>query len=261
MKENHKDIAELLENRLDFIVSNIAKEYGIESYSTNPDFLEKRLYPWHEFGLITHTKKVRSVFLNELDSILKDWDYTNINQVLNKKIDGIKKKDLIEISIPLHDLGKIIVFGSNEKDRGHEKLSVYLINQNPLKEMLYSFGLTDNQIKYISRCVETHDVIGKEIRDELKHAGKLNSVDINNNDSRDLCRLVSNRYSDVKHEIGVYFLCDSLGKTDVITNSQNEEEISKILERKGLREELKSAVMQLPTNMKLAEVYFRFSEY
>lgn len=254
-KEKLRKIPQAIEDELSDIIIPIAKEYNIPAYVENPDFLEERLYSWHQFGLLAHTKKVRNIFLKESQEILYKWSVNDrIKQVLSEEIEGIEKKLLLEISIPFHDLGKIIALGEEETDRDHEKLSVYLVNQEFLKGKLYSSGLADAHIKYISRCIETHDVIGKEIRDVLKHQGKLNPEGLSQNYAVNLCTEVSNKYPDINFEIGVYFLCDSLGKTDIRLD-ESENELEKILSKRQLPPQLKKAVLQLPVNLKLAEIY------
>ena len=95
---------EFLDEELPGIIRKIAIAYNIQPFINDPDFLEERLKKWHQFGVLSHTKKVRQVFLSELDNFLKQWDiFEEIQKNLNEEIDGTKKQKLFEMSSPLHD--------------------------------------------------------------------------------------------------------------------------------------------------------------
>ncbi len=256
-------LADTLELELPEIITKIAIQYKIQPFIDNPDFFEKRLEKWHQFGLLSHTRKVRQVFLNELSSLLRIWNiYEKAESVLFQEIDGTKKKILLELSIILHDLGKIVVYGDTRTNREHEAASVQLIYQDFLDKKLTSLGLTAKQIEYIAKCIETHDVLGKQLRDELKHKDSLKLSFLSKPEVIEMCRALAEKYPDLKVEIGIYFLCDSLGKTDIRIAVSTDEELQQqelkiisTLSQRNLSPELKHAVMQLPSNLKLAQVY------
>ncbi len=258
-------VAEILEEELPTIIKKISEEHGIKPYIENPDFLEERLEKWHQFGLLTHTKKVRKAFLCDLEPLLKNWGiYEKIRIPLEEKIENIKKKDLFEMSIPLHDLGKIISYLDKRKNRNHEALSRDLIYEDFLKNKLKSFGLCRNHLNQIANYILFHDVIGKEIRDELNREGKLSLEYISRGYVNDLCEKVSARYANIKSELGIFFLCDSLGKTDIKINANTDKEIMRqeleiieTLKKEGLPSKLKYAVIQSPLTIKLAEIYLQ----
>jgi hypothetical protein len=248
-------LTKTLEKQLPDLIREIAKTYNIPEYYANPDFLQPRLKPWHQFGLLTHTQKVREAYLTELPQILRDWNiYDPIYSQLSKKIGDSKKQLLLDTSIFFHDFGKILVSQSNVTDRDHETHSAYLLDHF-LKKRLTYLDLSKEQWAYLCRIVATHGVIGKEIRDVLKHKGKLNLDSLSEEYACNLCKNISNEYPDVKFEIGIYFLCDSLGKTDI--RSDDETAIRSILSQKKLPPELKNAVLQLPLNLKLSENYLK----
>lgn len=264
-KEKIANIAKILENELPEIIKKIAVDYNIPVFIDNPDFLEKRLQKWHQFGLISHTKKVRSIFLHELEDYLKNWGvYEKVENVLNEKINKIKKKRLLEISIPLHDLGKIILYKDKRTNRKHEIASRDLLYQNFLNDKLNSMGLLNEHIDYIANYIKNHDALGKEIRDELKHNNKLNLKYLSGNEINSAYKNLADKYSNIKIEIGIFSLCDSIGKTNISINADTDSEIMRqeskiiqILKQKGLPSELKHAIMQLPLNVKLAETYLK----
>lgn len=264
MNNRIEELPEKLEKGLSHLIRDIAKEHNISKYVQDQDFLEKRLHSWHQFGLLTHTKKVREVFLNELDSLLQDWKvYGSVKKELNRKVHGVKKSKLLEISMPLHDLGKILCYGDSRTNREHEKLSGFLMETSRISDLLDQSGLSSIHRSYIREYVETHDLIGKRIRDELKHEGKLRLDFLSNNEVKEKCRRLGDEQENIKFELGVYFLCDLLGKTDIRIEANNDAElvskenwIEKTLSDRNLYPELKKAVLQLPVNIGLAKEYF-----
>lgn len=258
-----KEIPQILEDELPEIIKEIARQYSIKEYIENSDFLETRLKKWHQFGLLSHSKRVRKVFLKEWEDFLKKQEYSSkIIKKLSKNVDGISKKDLLEISIPLHDLGKIMVLGNQSFNREHEIHSEKLLYKKFLYGKLKSFGLSDPHLEYISKYVRNHDVVGKDIRDELKKEERLNLESISKKEVVKKCKKVYLKYPEIKTELGIYYFCDSFGKTDILINAQTDKDISKqerdiekILKEKNLPQNLKYAVMQLPINIKLAKTY------
>lgn len=244
---------DILESKLGDIITRIGREYCIGAFVNNPDFLEERLIKWHQFGLLSHTKRVRNIFLNELKDYLDLWRLDNIRKYLKTKIDGCERRILLEISILLHDLGKIALTGDNRVHRNHEKESESIILKlGELKE------LSEKQLGYIIKCVNSHDIIGKEVRDYLISKNKFNFEFLNSNKMKNILGPIIKKNSDVKVEMGIFYLCDSLGKTDIIVNvDTNEEKVIEILKKKKLPLELKNGVMQLPLNVKLAEIYLK----
>src|SRR3989344_5611216 len=90
-------IPKILEEELPKIINKIAKEHNISPYINNPDFLEERLCSWHQFGLLTHTQKVRSAFSSEINEILKKWRlYNKVENYLSRDVEGIERKNLFE---------------------------------------------------------------------------------------------------------------------------------------------------------------------
>jgi len=108
-----------------------------ENFLQNPDDPKEHNLFWHQFGIITHTMKFRQFFHNEVWEYLHEWQVDkSIIEILSEKIDGKAKIELLEISIPLHDLGK---FARGFKDKNgklkpnyteHEAKSEKLIREN-----------------------------------------------------------------------------------------------------------------------------------
>ena len=186
----------LLEFELSNIIRKIGSENGIESFVNNPDFLEKRLVKWHQFGLLSHTKRVRNIFLNELSDYLKLWELSNINEYLDIKINGCEKRKLVEISILLHDLGKIVLVEDKSVHRNHEKESESIILK--LKELK---NLSREQLDYVIRCVNGHDIIGKEIRDFLVSKDKFNFKFLSSSGIKNVIGSIIKKNPDIKGNI------------------------------------------------------------
>ena len=260
-----EDIAQNLEKDLPNIITKIAYENNSFEYLKNPDFLEKRLLAWHQFGLLSHTKKVREIYKQEMPAIIKKWGlFDYIQSVLSDPIHGINKGTLFEISIPLHDLGKIVCKDDKSVNRKHEESSAQLIFRPYIKKRLYAEGLKKEHIAYIFKCVLNHDALGKELRDKLKHERKLSLDYLKKENITPACIKLAIKYNEIKTEMGIFFLCDLLGKTDLRIEAISEEgiskqetEIEKVLIKRNLPLQLKSAVLQLPANLKLAEIYLR----
>jgi len=143
-------------------------------------------------------------------------------------------------------------------------VSKQLLQQDFLKTKLKNFGLTEEHLDYLAICIETHDVLGKQLRDVLKHSDRLSLdyISTNPQEMQEMCKKISEKYSDIKIEIGVFFLCDLLGKTNIRIQAntdaeinQQQEKIVQTLKQQNLASELKKAILQLPLTLKLAEIY------
>jgi hypothetical protein len=76
------------------------------------------------------------------------------------------------------------------------------------------------------------------------------------------CLDISANFIEFKEEIGILFLCDSLGKTDIRINSETDDEIAlqdpfikQILEERKLNPSLIAAIKQLPVNIAIVKRY------
>lgn len=256
-----KNTINILDNLLPLFIKEIAIKYNVSQFQDNPDFLEERLIKWHQFGLLTHTKEVRKAFYNEAPRLLKSWGLHNkLIKNLNQKISEFNKYELFDISITFHDLGKIICHNNLSTNRNHEKESANLIGY--FEKKLSELGLSNYSLDYLKRCIETHDIIGKEIRDKITEKNNFSFRYLSNKKTKYLCQEIIQKYPDIKFETGLYFLCDSLGKTDIRINAKNDKELAKaenliigIIKQRNLNPQIIQAAIQLPLNIKLAEIY------
>ena len=258
-----RKVSIILDEILPDLIKEIATNYNVGKFQENPDFLEERIVKWHQFGLLTHTRNVKKAFCNEAPNLIKRWGLeTKLKERLNHKVLESTKYDLFDISIIFHDLGKIICYKNSSKNRFHESESANLINY--FKNRLNKLGLSDSSINHIKRYVQTHDIVGKEIRDKLTETENFSFSNLSKDSTKYLCEKIAKKYSEIDLEIGFYFLCDSLGKTDLRINAKDDLELSiskesivKLIKQRDLNPKINYAANQLPLNIKLAEVYLK----
>lgn len=241
-----------------------------DNFKVNPDDPNEHDLNWHQFGIITHTKKSYEFYQTLVQEYLKQWGISNcINEKLSEQIDGKTKAELLQISIVLHDLGKF-ARGFKEEGRlkpdykGHEAKSEKLIMEDEqIRNCLQkTYALTDSQIIYIARCTALHYELGK-MRDEAKKSDVGYSIAFTESEKcREVCGEIASEFSEFKEEIGILFLCDFLAKTDIIiyakTDQEIEEqtlEIEQTIQERGLHPKLIAAIKQRPVNIANAKRY------
>jgi hypothetical protein len=240
------------------------------NFRRNPDDPREHFTNWHQFGIVTHTHKVVEVYTSAAWDYLASWGIAgDVEHALSTMIDGVAKVELLEISLPLHDLGKFArdikyVGGSWLPDfDDHEAKSERLIlAEGPVRDLLRAGGLSEDQIHYVARCAGLHFELG-QMRYEARHsAAGYTLAFVSSERCRLACRRIALKFPESAPEIGVLFLCDSLTKTDIVIEVQTDEEIeahtewikSEIQER-GLDPRLIAAVKQRPVNIAVARKY------
>jgi hypothetical protein len=239
-------------------------------FRNNPDCRLEHQPNWHEFGIITHTLKALEHYQKKSIALLYGWNiWEPIKVYLSENVGGVQKRDLLAISIVLHDIGK---FKRKLKRKsgnwtpsytGHEKMSEFMImNDSRVTSFLHTFSLDEEQIIYIAKCAGLHFELGK-LRKEIKNSGKYDFSFLHSDACEKMCRLIALDHPQYRLELGVFFLCDSLAKTDVnvVTDSTKsivietqESVLAKILAR-GLPLAFQEAVRQKPVNIELAKRY------
>lgn len=254
-----------------------------EGFADNLDSTEYHDKEWHRWGIITHTKKVLEMYHNKAKELLTDWK-TEIEAHFDEKVDGITKEDLFVLAILLHDIGKFAKEWKNGKYsmKNHAEISRELILDKEgsiyryLKETL---GLTPDQIKYIATVAGIHYELG-EVRSQAGEGVLGYSLAFVRSDAfkkgvdavKDRIKKYNIKFETYKVEIGVFFLVDSLGKTDILLGkiiaekifekddaaiesltSEAENEIGK----RNLSADLIKAVKQIPVNIAIAKRYFQ----
>jgi hypothetical protein len=265
-----EQIPDLIESKLSDIARRIAEQYNSSDFIVNPDFLEERSRRWHQFGLVEHSKRVRAFFKTGLDNFLKRISrQREFEAYFSREVEGVKIKTLFEISILLHDLGKIVACAKNagkpeEFDRAHEDYSRGLIEDGLVGQILTKFGIKEEQKRYIAGCAGSHVVLSKELRDKLRARNKYSLSGISSPEVLEACTEIAARHFPYRAEIGLFYLCDSEGKLDIFIGAESDEEVARqedsvvaLLKQKGLPLELKSGIMHMPINLKLAEIYLK----
>jgi hypothetical protein len=266
------DKSEILLNLLPTIAKHIIIDRAENNnFLKNPDDPKEHVLNWHQFGIITHTQQVLKAFKIEAPKLFAKWKVdSKINCKINGIIEGKSKSELIEIGIILHDIGKFARNFKNENGKlehnfyGHEATSEQLIKQDEFVfKLLYEdLGYTNSQVEYIGRIAGLHFELGKS-RDAARKASHGYSIEFSKSDEcTKSCLDISANFIEFKEEIGILFLCDSLGKTDIRINSETDDEIAlqdpfikQILEERKLNPSLIAAIKQLPVNIAIVKRY------
>ena len=272
---NHEDGLLIFSKAFDFLEENASRFIKDtpenQSFIEHPDASIEHKPEWHHFGIITHTRRFADHFESTMQQYLREWGIDQkINAYLDEKIDGISKKELLRLSIPFHDVGKLAGRYFKMKDgkpvahyNGHEKLSEELIRRDGIiRQFLSSMGLTDSQIDYVATCAGLHYELGK-IRDIPKKNGNGFTIAFTQSQQcKEYCLACMEEHPDFKVEMGVLYLCDSLAKTDIILDVYTDEEIAaksddvaRMVAGLNLHPNLSSAIKQLPVNIAFARTY------
>lgn len=273
MHNNINKIINFLLEKLPEIAKNIIEvRPENENFIKNPDAPEEHVVNWHQFGIITHTRVVLEAYVKDVPKFCDQWNVRDkINNKFCVKIDGITKHDLIKIGIILHDIGKFARNLKNENGKiehnfyGHEAISENLIilKDSYIHDLLKNtLNLTIHQIDYIGRIAGLHFELGKSRDTAIKLALGYSIAFSKTEECEQSCLYIASKYPDFKEEIGILFLCDSLGKTDIRINAESDKQIEKykiyihqILKKRNLNPKLIAAIKQLPINVAITKKY------
>lgn len=291
--QRKSDIDDSMEQKLLNSLPGFAKEivnsrYGSDlsyrqDFANNLDSIEYHDEEWHQWGVITHTKKVLDMYHNKAKELLADWK-TEMEVHFKEKIDGITKEDLFVLAILLHDIGKFAKEWKNGKYsmKNHAGISRELILDEKggiYKNLKDTLKLTQAQINYIATVAGIHYELG-EVRSQAGEGELGYSLAFVRSDAfkkgidavKDRIKKYDVNFETYKVEIGVFFLIDSLGKTDILLGKIIAEKIfekddaaielltseaeNEIVERK-LSADLIKAIKQIPVNIAIAKRYFQ----
>jgi hypothetical protein len=268
-----ESISRKLLDDLDLIgIPLIADTVENENFKRNPDDPCEHEPNWHQFGIITHTRKFAESYRTEARHYFEQWGiYTGISMHMSEQIDGKSKAELLLISIAFHDLGKFArrfkeIDGRLKPDYdGHEAKSQELIlREQRIKKLLEDYALTNAQIEYIARCAGVHYELGK-MRSKAKESEMGYSIAFTrSNEFLSACKEITDMFCDLRVEIGVLFLCDSLAKTDIRIAAENDADIGKqnewikhTMQYQNLNPALMGAIRQGPVNIAVAKRYLQ----
>jgi len=210
----------------------------------------------------------------EIPRYLEEWGLSGaVTTHLSESIDGKSKAELLNIAIPLHDLGKFTMRTLETKDDGqasqsfkkHEADSGRIVREPEFITMMKSeYGLTDAQIEYIARCAELHFELGV-VRNEAKKTDIGYTIAFATSDQfHDTAKEIMQKYPDFALEVGLEFLADNLAKTDIRIPASTDDEVEQFagqgedeIEKRQLNPKLINAVKQMPTNIAIAREYLK----
>lgn len=243
-------------------------------FQENPDSSSEHEPNWHQWGVITHTRMFEKAYRDEIPGHLKQWEVNDrATQKMAELVDGNSKDQLLNIAIILHDLGKFTERKLKSDESGHisasfkqhEAASGRIIRSPEFSQMLKTaYGLTDGQIEYIAKCAELHFELGV-VRDEARKTEAGYTLAFAQSDAfKNRAKQIMGQHGDYQLEIGLLFLADSLAKTDIRIEAENDQEIDSqdaqiadILQQRELNPKLIGAVKQLPVNLAVAETYLK----
>lgn len=272
---NINEITDFLLEKLPDIANHIIEvRPENENFIKNPDDPNEHVVNWHQFGIITHTRVVLEAYIKDTPKFYDQWNVRDkINNKLSVKIDGKTKYDLIKIGIILHDIGKFARNFKNDNGNidhnfyGHEAISENIIisEDSFIHDLLKNtLNLTIPQIGYIGRIAGLHFELGKS-RDAARKSTLGYSIAFSKTiGCEKSCLDIAYNYAEFKEEIGMLFLCDSLGKTDIRINAESDEQIEKhetniheVLVKRNLNPKLIAAIKQLPVNIAITKRYLQ----
>lgn len=185
-----------------------------QAFYQQPDERRHHQMIWHQWGIITHTRRFWQHFLQTVPHMLRSWGlWDAVDAVLRQPINDVSRWDLLEISILLHDIGKFAARRSGHGRyffTGHERLSGEIIRQElPLLQEY----LTPAQLAYVARTAEDHFVLG-QLRRHVREQGEYDVAWVESPGFVTLAREIVERHPEDFIEIGVLFLGDSLAKAN-----------------------------------------------
>jgi hypothetical protein len=250
----------------------IAKVPENARFAADPDNIEEHHVDWHQYGIITHTKKVREAYHTELAALLDSWRVSHsMIKALSTKDEGAwSRGELLEISIPLHDLGKFQRRHSWQNGVpfpdyvGHENLSKTIVLTNStVRQTLIDAGLDESDIQRVAELSGLHFELGK-VRDVARQHQGYTIAFSKSPEARQIFHDLVAQYPSYALEIGLWYIIDSMGKISLRCDASSDHELLAMrpereedLSSHGLRSSLINALMQYPVNMHVAHEYLR----
>lgn len=187
------------------------------AFLRNPDGREHHQTHWHQWGIITHTRMFLRHYDVDVPNYLRTWGmWEPVRLVLDEQIDGVDRRDLLRISILLHDIGKFAARTQGKRSfhfARHEQISGDIIRD---QSVLTPYGLSSDQIEYIALTAEDHFVLGL-MRKRAREEGVYDEQFTETDEFRRLAADIRSAHPRDYVEIGVLFLGDSLAKADPAT--------------------------------------------
>ncbi|MBI3272024.1 MAG: hypothetical protein HYZ53_23725 [Planctomycetes bacterium] len=247
-----------------------------EAFARDPDDRLMHESDWHQWGVLTHTRRVSESMLGLSLTLLAEWFGDAVAErrfgLAEERVDGLTKWELLFLSVPLHDLGKFIQREHKgwKKDgqrldfrfKDHEAASGRIVRA--WRDRFAAQGLTDGQIEHLAGCAERHFELGK-VRDEVKKRDEGYGFPyIAGAEFRETALRIAADHPGYRREIGIFFIADSLGKTDIhdAIRARSDEElaafrpvIERTLAARGIHPAVGKGALQLGINLEAARRY------
>lgn len=268
--KTHKAIKKIL-SALPAEASRLVRKHQDMSLEVNRSFAK---YPddpamhqpqWHQFGIITHSKRFQVCLEREVPTYLSKWGVQKaVEEYFQQEIDGWSRWQLLQIVAIVHDIGKFTARQVWEKPdgsigckfSGHESHSGTLL-RGESRSLLGNAGFTANQITYIAMCAQRHFDLGI-VREAAKPNFTIRFVGTGAFSSA--VQKILYAHGDIALEIFLCFLADNVSKTEVYATAETDaaivfqdERLKKELEHKRLSSELLGAALQMPVNIMVAQ--------
>lgn len=279
MTKHIEHLAFNLKNTLPSIGSQLIETHADMSHPANQSFAQHPNDPlehapsWHQFGIVEHSKRFHESMKGSVLDYVEKWGLTEpVEKVLSEEIDGVSKKELLSITALLHDIGKFTARTVEDEPDGsaqlhfedHEAESGRLIRSDPLQGYLSTHGLTLDQIEYIARGAELHFELGKMRRIAKATEGGYTMQFVDTPEYTDAIDDIISSHPDFAIEIGLQFIADAQSKSEEFSEASDDAGIeldrpilAEKLAAKGLNSKLIAQALQLPVNLKVAEVYLK----
>jgi hypothetical protein len=190
------------------------------SFLESPDGREQHQTQWHQWGILTHTRRFLRHYEVDVPRFLRSWGLEyEVDAVLWQTIDQVPRRDLLRATILLHDIGK---FSARRLGRDrfhfarHEDQSGEIIRT---ELDLPGLGFTPDQTEYIARTAQDHFVLGIA-RKAARERGEYDEDFPRSPLFRTLSLQIEATHPEDSIEIGVLFLGDSLAKVDPATGPE-----------------------------------------
>jgi hypothetical protein len=148
------------------------------SFAASPDDPAEHAPEWHQYGILTHSAKFGDALAEQIPAYARQWGVADpVDAALAVEIDGLAKRQLLQIVALVHDVGKFTARTVRRRPggsvstsfTGHERDSGRIV-RNDLAPVLSRSGLGAAHIEYVATCAELHFELGK-VRRTAKDAG------------------------------------------------------------------------------------------
>lgn len=264
-----RDLEAAIEQLAPTLMANVPEN---DHFAKHPDSVEEHHVDWHQYGIITHTKKVREAYHNELMPLLNAWGLADkVSSYLSQSVgSGWTRGELLEISIPVHDLGKFARSHFYKDGKaypdyvGHEAISEQIVLSNErVKGILASGGLMTGEISHVAALAGLHFELGK-VRDVARSRGGYNLAFAKSSSATETFTELRSRHPNHAPEIGLWYIVDSMGKISLRCDADNDEALAASRPQResdvaaaGLRPSLLNALIQYPVNLHVAREYLK----